>query len=94
MMKILGSGYIQYSLWLHEEISFKLITWKSVFVEMFKVTWQVKKFLTPPSYKTQKFTIGLSPNPLQITPNPTLYFFLDSFSYYLRIYAWFPQVVP
>jgi len=80
MMKTLSSGYIQYSLWLHEEISFKLITWKSVFIEMLKVTWQVKKFPTLSSYKTQKYTIGLSLNPLHITPNPT-----DPFSYYLHI---------
>jgi len=46
---------------------------------MLKVTWQVKKFPTPSSYKTQKYTIGLFPNPLQITPNPTLYFLRSIF---------------
>ena len=94
MIKILSSGYIQYSLWLHEEISFKLITWKSVFIEMLKVTWQVKKFPTPSSYKTQEYTIGLSLNPLHITPNLTLYFFKAHFRTTFISMPGSPQVVP
>ena len=86
ILQILRSGHIQCSLWLHEEIPFKLIIWKSVFTEMLKVTWQVKKFPTPSSYKTQKYTIGLFPNPLQMAPNLTLYFLRYIFILYSHLY--------